>query len=172
MEKDLEIIKKQRIVTAQKTFEKYMMKLVPTTKYKLCFYGSYNNLFVFSNGISIYSLNYQLVPNFITSMRGLALWDYRTEKLDSTELQTYLEKAQNLSGNNCEKPTEIKRETIFNTKITSLSTSEYSQKFNSLEFTYLNTFLGKKLKLFISPDFPILYGESEKGTAYVFGYKK
>lgn len=93
---------RQKRISGQKTFEKYITN-VPKPGYdKYNFYGELNGLFTLANGNSLYQLNEPfLISNFILDkQRKGARWVHRSKLASEEELKKYLYSCKKLMGNN------------------------------------------------------------------------
>lgn len=169
-------LKKNKRMTIQKTFEKYITNVLNPGYSAANIYGEVDGLFTFTNGASLYQLNQPLfISEFITNKqkRG-SRWEHRSRPAAEGELEKYISFVNKLFGDN-KKPANYCEEDKTSTSkvilVKSLDEINYAY-FSSEEINYLKKFIGKDSKIYLSNKKPLLYSESDKGRGYVLCMKK
>lgn len=164
--------RKNKQLTIQKMFEKYITTVIYPGYNKENIYGNVDGLFTFTNFISLYQLSTPLViSDFITNKqkRG-SRWEYRSRIANEDELNEYLFKFQRIIDNS-KLLVESDRIFIEQEKVI-VSYGAIRHFFSMKQMDFMNKFLGNNIRIYISEKTPIVYGESDKGKGFIFGFKK
>lgn len=164
-------LRKRKLLTVQKTFEKYITTVLSPGYDKANIYGEVDGLFTFTNFVSFYQLNNPLyISEFIIDkQRKGSRWEHRSRSANELELEKYLYKINSMVGCNM-RLVEFEDKNI-EKNIVTFESKEIRHSFNILQMNYMEKFLGEKVTTYISEKTPIVYGESDKGRGFVLGLK-
>lgn len=173
--------------TSQIAFERYITNVLRTEKKAPSLYGDLNGHFTFTNYVSIYQLlnPFSITGYVLERSKPDKAWVHKSRLASSEELSKIIDplEVEMFMGSDsrallghCDYYNDVwNRESdaqenskilVFNEK------GDNAVNFSALELYYLAKFLTPECYIYLSHQKPILYGESDKGRAYILGIKE
>lgn len=160
-------------ILVQEAFNKYAEEIALFDNSKWSNLYSYvDSLFTFTNGISIYRLRKHLtiLEEMKKAMRKDSNDVLLLKEAEIKEIDGMFDRCEMLLGDN-KLLVEFENRSVEN-QITTYESGPVCHAFSMKQIDYMDTFLGKDAKVYMSDKNPIAYAESDKGTGYVLGIKR
>ena len=173
--------------TSQMAFERYITNVLKTKNRIPSLYGNLNGHFTFTNFSSIYQLfgPFSITNYVLERSKPDKVWFHKSRLASSEELLKIIDPleieafmgfdSKALLGH-CDYYDDVwnrESDAQDNSKILVFNENgENAVNFSALELYYLAKFLTPNCDIYLSHQKPILYGESEKGRAYILGIKE
>lgn len=154
----------------QRNFENYMVRLVDSDNpIRPNLYGFMKGMLTFTNNISFFELNSGILMPIELAKKVLPSQISRFKEASEDKLTSISEQYSRLLG-------DSKLLVQFESKHLESQTISYESgtiihSFSIKQTEYIEHFLGKNYRLYISEKNPVAYGESSKGKGYILGIK-